>query len=63
MSAMRLSMDGKAGLRGWQWVFIIGTIAVKFCLSFAHIVYRWDNHSSNRYHGICISPTSLDFTF
>jgi hypothetical protein len=25
MSAMRLSMDGKAGLRGWQWVFIIGT--------------------------------------
>jgi ACS family pantothenate transporter-like MFS transporter len=25
MTAMHKTMEGKAGLKGWQWVFIIGT--------------------------------------
>lgn len=28
MTAMHQTMEGKGGLKGWQWVFIIGTRAI-----------------------------------
>jgi ACS family pantothenate transporter-like MFS transporter len=36
MTAMHKSMEGKSGLKGWQWVFLIGMVQVILvCFCFA----------------------------